>query len=165
MLFRNETVKTNEMFKSSVFLSNFYNIWPDLICSLEDFDCYSLQDTDKFIHDQWVTLRVSNLTSIVLFCFLQPDEKTYIFSLMKFHSMPWWHWMEVKKIFRVLVFDWMTRSNKQQTSSFLISTPTSLILIPLPTSSGTPAPLHHCATWTYLYIYGGSVCEVEYQGQ
>lgn len=123
------------------------------------------KDTDKFIHDQCVTLRVSNLTSIVLFCFLQPDEKTYIFSLMKFHSMPWWHWMEVKKIFRVLVFDWMTRSNKQQTSSFLISTPTSLILIPLPTSSGTPVPLHHCATWTYLYIYGGSVCEVEYQGQ
>lgn len=70
-----------------------------------------------------------------------------------------------KKIFRVLVFDWMTRSNKQQTSSFLISTPTSLILIPLPTSSGTPVPLHHCATWTYLYIYGSSVCEVEYQGQ
>lgn len=70
-----------------------------------------------------------------------------------------------KKIFRVLVFDWMTRSNTQQTSSFLISTPTSLILIPLPTSSGTPVPLHHCATWTYLYIYGGSVCEVEYQGQ
>lgn len=98
----------------------------------------------------------------VLCCF---DEKTYIFSLMKFHSMPWWHWMEVKKIFRVLVFDWMTRSNKQQTSSFLISTPASLILIPLPTSSGTPAPLHHRATWTYLYIYGGSVCEVEYQGQ
>ena len=52
MLFRNETVKTNEMFKSSVFLSNFYNIGSDLICSLEDFNCYSLQDTDKFIHDQ-----------------------------------------------------------------------------------------------------------------
>ena len=57
-----------------------------------------------------------------------------------------------KKIFRVLVFDWMTRSNKQQTSSFLISTPASFILIPLPASSGAPVPLHYCENLD-IFVY------------
>ena len=51
--------------------------------------------------------------------FFQPEEKRYVFLLIKLYFTPRWSQVEVKKLCWELVFDWMIRRNEQQTSGFL----------------------------------------------
>ena len=60
------------------------------LCLLENFNCFSWQDTDKFIHDLSDNnlQEVSNFTSIMQF--FPAWENNYVFSLIKAYVMPRW---------------------------------------------------------------------------